>query len=177
MLCTWIPFIVISKSEAHPLSFCINKEIIKDWGHLVVWMWSTQGDFTLSLLALIRQKHALMRIYTENDKRRIRIQITFRFSETVTHYSVWPAYCLEALISRGKKSYKVIFFPVISCDSIMLSACRLVEKLLNMNGNEKVVLFSLQGLMCDTVNFILTSAAVMPPPLKLRIAAGNILLP
>lgn len=126
MLCTWIPFIVISKSEAHPLSFCINKEIIKDWGHLVVWMWSTQGDFTLSLLALIRQKHTLMRIYTENDKRCIRIQITFRFSETVTHYSVWPAYCLEALISRGKKSYKVIFF---SCDFlwfdyvICLQAC------------------------------------------------------
>lgn len=46
-----------------------------------------------------------------------------------------------------------------------------------MNGNEKVVLFSLQGLMCDTVNFILTSAAVVPPPLKLHIAAGDIVLP
>lgn len=66
---------------------------------------------------------------------------------------------------------------MISYDSIMLSACRLVAKLLNMNGNEKVVLFSLQGLMCDTVNFILTSAAVVPPPLKLQIAAGNILFP
>ncbi len=77
---------------------------------------------------------------------------------------------------QGEKSYKVIFFLWFP-DSIMLSACRLVEKLLNMNGNEKVVLFSLQGLMCDTVNFILTSAAVVPPPLKLRIAAGNIVLP
>lgn len=39
---------------------------------------------------------------------------------------------------------------MIPYDSIMLSACRLVAKLLNMNGNEKLVLFSLQGLMCDS---------------------------
>lgn len=77
------------------------------------------------------------------------------------------------LFQKRKKSYRVIF-SVISCDSIMLSACRLVEKLFNMNRNEKVVLFSLQGLMCDTVNFILTSTAMVSPILKLQLAAGNI---
>lgn len=77
---------------------------------------------------------------------------------------------------KREKNLIGVIFSVISRDSIMLSACRLVEKLFNMNRNEKLVLFSFQGLMRDTVNFILTSTAMVSPILKLQLAAGNILL-